>query len=77
MPLYQSVSENLYDEGFTQNSRSILALRYVYQKQLIPNLYLDVRFEPHVDLDNSDNNLQFNHSLFLTYKESFRIFKRK
>jgi hypothetical protein len=77
MPLYQSVSENLYDEGFTQNRRSILALRYVYQKQLIPNLYLDVRFEPHVDLDNSDSNLQFNHSLFLTYKESFRIFKRK
>lgn len=77
MPLYQSVSENLLDAGFTQNSRSILALRYVYQKQLIPNLYLDVRFEPHVDLDNSDSNLQFNHSLFLTYKESFRIFKRK
>ena len=77
MPLYQSVSENLLDAGFTQNSRNILALRYVYQKQLIPNLYLDVRFEPHVDLDNSDANLQFNHSLFLTYKESFRIFKRK
>ena len=34
MPLYQSVSENLLDAGFTQNSRSILALRYVYQKQL-------------------------------------------
>ncbi|TKB97449.1 hypothetical protein [Pedobacter cryotolerans] len=77
MPLYQSVSETLYDEGFTQSSRNILALRYVYQKQLIPNLYLDVRFEPHVDLDNSDTNLQFNHSLFLTYKESFRLFKRK
>ena len=77
MPLYQSVSENLVDAGFAQNSRSILALRYVYQKQLIPNLYLDVRFEPHVDLDQTDKNLQFNHSLFLTYKESFRIFKKK
>lgn len=77
MPLYQSVSENLYEAGFKQNSRNILALRYVYQKQLIPNLYLDVRFEPHVDLDYADTQLQFNHSLFLTYKESFRIFKRK
>lgn len=77
MPLYQSVSENLVDAGFAQNSRSILALRYVYQKQLIPNLYLDVRFEPHVDLDQTDKNLQFNHSLFLTYKDSFRIFKKK
>ena len=77
MPLYQSVSENVYEKGFTQNSRNILALRYAYQKELIPHLYLDVRFEPHVDLDNSDKNLQFNHSLFLTYKEDFRIFKKK
>lgn len=77
MPLYQSVSENLYDVGFKQSSRSILAVRYVYQKQLIPNLYLDVRFEPHFDLGTPDADFQFNHSLFLTYKEDFRIFKRK
>lgn len=77
MPLYQSVSENLYDAGFKQSSRSILAVRYVYQKQLIPNLYLDVRFEPHWDLGTPDADFQFNHSLFLTYKEDFRIFKRK
>lgn len=77
MPLYQSVSENFYENGFTQSSRNILAIRYVYQKQLVPNLYLDVRFEPHVDLENSDKSLQFNHSLFLTYKEDFRLFKRK
>lgn len=77
MPLYQSVSENLYENGFTQSSRSILAIRYVYQKELVPNLYLDVRFEPHIDLENSDKSLQFNHSLFLTYKEDFRLFKRK
>ncbi|MFI5452339.1 hypothetical protein ACHMWN_09290 [Pedobacter sp. UC225_61] len=77
MPLYQSVSENLYDVGFKQSSRSILAVRYAYQKQLIPNLYLDVRFEPHFDLGTPDADFQFNHSLFLTYKEDFRIFKRK
>jgi hypothetical protein len=77
MPLYQSVSENLYDAGFKQSSRSILAVRYVYQKQLIPNLYLDVRFEPHFDLGTPDADFQFNHSLFLTYKEDFRIFKKK
>jgi hypothetical protein len=77
MPLYQSVSETLYDTGFKQKSRSILAFKYIYQKQLIPNLYLDVRFEPHFDLDHSDSQLQFNHSLFLTYKEDFRIFKKK
>lgn len=77
MPLYQSVSENLYDAGFKESSRSILALRYAYQKQLIPNLYLDVRFEPHFDLGTPDADFQFNHSFFLTYKESFKLFKKK
>ncbi len=77
MPLYQSVSETLYDRGFKQSSRSVLALRYAYQKQLIPNLYLDARFEPHFDFNESAKNLQFNHSLFLTYKENFRLFKIK
>lgn len=77
MPLYQSVSETLYDAGFKQQGRNIIALRYLYQKQLVPNLYLDVRFEPHFDLDHADSQLQFNHSLFLTYKEDFRIFKKK
>jgi len=73
MPLYQSVSETLYDEGFKKNNRSILSLRYAYQKELVPKLYLDVRFEPHFDLNQSAKNLQFNHSLFLTYKENFRL----
>ncbi|MEE1945189.1 hypothetical protein VRU48_08725 [Pedobacter sp. KR3-3] len=77
MPLYQSVSDNLYDKGFKQSGRNIIALRYAYQKELVPHLYLDVRFEPHLDLDHSDSQLQFNHSLFLTYKEDFRLFKVK
>lgn len=77
MPLYESVSYDLYDNGYTQNSRNILSLRYAYQKELIPDLYLDVRFEPHIDLDHTDKQLQFNHSFFLTYKADFRLFKVK
>lgn len=77
MPLYQSVSQKLNNVGYTQDERSILMLRYQYQKELLPNLFLDVRFEPHFDLDKAEKNLQFNHSFFLTYKESFRIFKLK
>ncbi|WP_421940977.1 hypothetical protein [Pedobacter sp.] len=77
MPLYESVSYNLYSPGLTQSKRNIVALRYVYQKELIPHFYLDVRFEPHIDLDNSDKQLQFNHSFFLTYKQDFKLFKTK
>lgn len=76
MPLYESVSSNLYDFGYKEKSRSILLLRYAYQKELIPNLYLDVRVEPHIDLGTSrTENLQFQHSFFLTYKEDFKLFK--
>lgn len=77
MPLYASVSNTLHNTGYLQSSRSILAFRYAYQKELLPKLYLDVRFEPHFDLDNADKQLQFNHSFFLTYKENFRLFKAK
>jgi len=77
MPLYQSVSENLNSYGYTQKHRNILMLRYVFQKELLPNLFLDVRFEPHFDLDNSEKNLQFNQSFFLTYRENFKLFKIK
>ncbi|MDB5019749.1 MAG: hypothetical protein JWQ28_876, partial [Pedobacter sp.] len=77
MPLYESVSSSLNYNGYTQSSRNVLSLRYAYQKELIPNLYLDLRFEPHVDLDYTDKQLQFNHSFFLTYKADFRVFKVK
>jgi len=77
MPLYESVSDNLYSPGLTQNHRNIVSLRYAYQKELIPHLYLDVRFEPHIDLDHTDKQLQFNHSFFLTYKQDFKLFKVK
>ncbi|GGH18031.1 hypothetical protein [Pedobacter zeae] len=77
MPLYESVSDNLYSPGLKQQSRNIVSLRYAYQKELIPHLYLDVRFEPHIDLDRTDKQLQFNHSFFLTYKQDFKLFKVK
>lgn len=78
MPLYESVSSTLYDFGHKEKNRSILLLRYAYQKELIPHLYLDVRLEPHIDLGTSQTEkLQFQHSFFLTYKEDFRLFKIK
>jgi hypothetical protein len=77
MPLYQSVSDNLYEKGYTENKRQILMFRYQYLKELVPNFFLDLRFEPHLDLNNSSSNLQFNHSFFLTYKQDFKLFKLK
>lgn len=75
MPLFQSVSTTLDNNGYTLDKRNILMFRYQYLRPLLANLYLDIRFEPHIDLDQSSKNLQFNHSFFLTYKESFKLFK--
>ena len=50
MPLFQSVSQHINHAGFTEKNRKLIMLRYSYQKQLIPNLYLDFRFEPFIDL---------------------------
>jgi hypothetical protein len=78
MPLYQSVSTTLYDFGYQEKSRSIFLLRYCYQKELLPNLYLDTRIEPHIDLGTSrKESLQFQGSFFLTYKQDFKLFKVK
>jgi hypothetical protein len=78
MPLYQSVSTTLYDFGYQEKSRSIFLLRYCYQKELLPNLYLDTRIEPHFDLGTSrKESLQFQGSFFLTYKQDFKLFTVK
>ena len=78
MPLYESVSSTLNDAGHKESNRSILLLRYAYQHELLPNLYLDVRVEPHVDLGTSrTEQLQFQGSFFLTYKQDFKLFKIK
>jgi len=78
MPLYESVSTTLYDAGHKESNRSILLLRYAYQHELLPHLYLDVRVEPHVDLGTSrTEQLQFQGSFFLTYKQDFKLFKIK
>jgi hypothetical protein len=77
MPLYQSVSENINHIGYQEDKRHLLTLRYQYLKVLLPNLYLDVRLEPHFDLNHADKQLQFSHSFFLTYKENFKLFKAK
>lgn len=78
MPLYQSVSNTVYHTGYTQNQRSILMIRYAYQKELLPNFYLDIRLEPHIDLGaGNPGKMEFSNSFFLTYKENIRLFKVK
>lgn len=79
MPIYQSVSQHINYTGYTQANRRLLMVRYSYQKQLVPNLYLDFRFEPMMDLNrpNGKKKIEFSNSSFLVYKQEFRLHKGK
>jgi len=79
MPIYQSVSQHINRVGYTERNRQLLMLRYSYQKKLIPNLYLDFRFEPMMDLNRprGSKKIEFSNSSFLVYKQEFRLHKVK
>jgi hypothetical protein len=78
VPIYQSVSQHINYPGLTIRNRKLLMLRYSYQKKLIPNLYLDFRFEPMLDLNRSGKKkIEFANSSFLMYKREFRLYKVK
>ena len=79
MPIYQSVSQHINYPGYTQAKRRLLMVRYSYQKRLVPNLYLDFRFEPMMDLNRprGKKKIEFSNSSFLVYKQEFRLHKIK
>lgn len=79
MPIYQSVSQHINHPGYTEKSRRLLMLRYSFQKMLLPNLYLDLRLEPLIDLNtpSASRKLELSNSFFLQYKKQLRIYKPK
>jgi len=72
--LYQSVS-SIANRNYTESNRSLVFLRALYMKELFPNLYLDVRFEPYYDLNLT--TLEYCYSAYVTYRKIFAIRKPK
>ncbi|WP_207429727.1 hypothetical protein [Pedobacter sp. SYSU D00535] len=78
MPIYQSLSRQINHPGYSEALRQLVFLRYTLQRQLVANFYLDFRVEPIFDLKSPGSKpMEFFHSLFLVYKQDFRLFKRK
>lgn len=77
MPLYQSVSQQINNTGYTQDNRKLLMLRYTFQKKLLPNLYMDFRFEPFIDMGRAvgSRKVEFSNSSYLVYRQSFKLLK--
>lgn len=77
MPIFQSASQQINNPGYSEKHRELLFIRYAYQQQLIPNLYLDFRVEPVIDLGPlATKPVEFYHSMFLVYKQEFRLLKK-
>lgn len=72
--LYPSIS-SIYGSNFTEQNRKLIILRFLYLKEILPSLYLDVRFEPYKDLNN--NISEFSYSVFISYKKDFWLNKKR
>ena len=77
MPVYQSASQQINNPGYSEKHRELLFIRYAYQHQVLPNLYIDFRLEPVIDLGpGKAKPLEFYNSTFLVYKQEFRLLKK-
>jgi hypothetical protein len=69
--LYQSVSW-VY-RYLNQDGRNLAFLNLFYQKELFPNLFVDLRIQPYYDL--KQNIYEYAYFIFLTYKRTFTLTK--
>lgn len=69
--IYQSVS--LDKPGLTQPNRQLLFLRFMYQKEIYPKLFLVARAEPVYEIKNSI--LDYSYSLYITYRQQIGLGK--
>ena len=69
--LYQSVSWAY--RSYTEDSRRLILLNLYYQKELFPNLFVDIRVQPYYDLNL--NIAEYAYFIFATYKRTFTLTK--
>ncbi|MBF9253323.1 hypothetical protein I2I11_08470 [Pontibacter sp. 172403-2] len=71
--LYQSASTTFKDPDFLDKERRLLILRLMKDIELLDNLYLTIRLEPVLDLD--EPKLEFSNALYLTFDTDFFLAK--
>jgi len=73
--LYQSASTTYKNPDFLDKKRRLLILRLMKDIELLDNLYLTIRLEPVLDLD--EPKLEFSNALYLTFDTDFFLAKPK
>ncbi|TCJ18736.1 hypothetical protein EPD60_02970 [Flaviaesturariibacter flavus] len=71
LPLYNSISEKI--RGFGEPERSLVFATLIYDKELFPNVSIDLRLEPYYDLKNKF--LEYGYSAFLRFNKDFFLKK--
>jgi hypothetical protein len=67
--LYSSISEKV--PGYGENQRELIFLSFIYDKQLFPNVFIDLRLEPYYDVKNKF--AEYAYSVFLRFKKDFTL----
>jgi hypothetical protein len=73
LPLYNSISEKI--PGFGEPERQLAFATVIYDKQLYPNVNIDLRLEPYYDINNK--KLEYGYSVFLRFNKNFFLKKLK
>ncbi|MHC2990688.1 hypothetical protein OB13_03470 [Pontibacter sp. HJ8] len=73
--LYQSASTTYKNPDYIQEDRQLLILRFMKDFELLDDLYLSLRLEPVLDLD--DPKLEFSNAFYLTFDTDFFVAKPK
>lgn len=73
--LYPSAS-TIPGSVYTEDERQLVLLRLLFQRQLLPGLYADLRYEPYFDLKNGFFD-EFSYSVYLTYRKDFTLARVK
>lgn len=67
--LYSSVSEKV--AGYSEEDRDLVFLSFIYDKQLFPHVFIDLRLEPYYDVRN--RFVEYSYSIFLRFNKDFLL----
>jgi hypothetical protein len=73
--LFQSISSIYRNENYKEPERQLLFLNLMYEKELLPGFFMDVRYSPYIDIANSF--LEHSFLLLFSYRNSFRLLSIK
>ncbi len=74
-PIYSSSSTQINNVGYQEDNRSLLFFRLISEFPLSNHFSISTRLEPYIDLNQP--SFEFSNSMFLVYRENFRIAKVK